>query len=182
MAAATAAQPGRPLSPSEAAVQNRTVLIVGTGRCGLLSLAELLNRQPDTHVSAAESPLLPWRCPEPGRLARMRRSRKDAVIGDAAPFYLPYLEVALADDPNLLVVALSRPREAVAASFARFLDATCSLPTNHWADEPFQGWFHDPLWTPSFPQYETPDRIEGICLYCDEYESRLAGLAARYAQ
>jgi hypothetical protein len=168
-------------------LNNRTVLIVGSGRCGLASLAEVLNRQPGTKVSVAEPPLLPWkRTPGerliPERLARLRRARGAGIVGDAASFYLPYLEDALAEGPELRVVGLRRPREAVVASFARFLDEQAPYPTNHWANEPGVGWHHDPIWTRAFPQYDLTDREEGVRRYWDEYYGRLGELCARHPQ
>jgi hypothetical protein len=37
------------------------ILGIGTGRCGLASLAKILNQQPDTQCSYEDSPLLPWK-------------------------------------------------------------------------------------------------------------------------
>ena len=37
------------------------VLGIGTGRCGLRSLAKILNQQPETQSSYEEPPLLPWK-------------------------------------------------------------------------------------------------------------------------
>ena len=94
---------------------NRLFLVVGGGRCGLLSLVHVLNRQPGAKVSFEEPPLLPWKADDRVRLirerfARWRRTRGPGVLGDAAPFYLPYLEDALAAEPDLRVIGLKRPR------------------------------------------------------------------------
>jgi hypothetical protein len=40
---------------------SRLLLIVGTGRCGLLSLVQVLNRQPGTVISHEDPLLLPWK-------------------------------------------------------------------------------------------------------------------------
>lgn len=167
---------------------SRMLLVVGTGRCGLVSLVSLLNQQPSTKVTLEDPPLLPWKLtPDSGRvvrerLARLRRASDARVVGDAAAFYLPWLEDALAADPGLHVLTLRRPREEVAASFGRFLDEYNAFPTNHWAREPAAGSSHEPLWTRTFPQYDTTDRAEGVRRYWDEYASRLDDLAARYPQ
>jgi len=83
-------------------------------------------------------------------------------------------------DPEVRIVGLKRPREEVVASFSRFLDEYNLFPTNHWAEEPAVGWFHEPLWTLSFPQYPIADRAAGIQRYWDEYYRQLGGLARRY--
>lgn len=64
---------------------------MGTGRCGTLSLAEILNAQPNTHVTHEEAPLLPWDHERNSdiiakRFARMRRKRNAKFIGDIASF------------------------------------------------------------------------------------------------
>ena len=165
---------------------NRLLLVVGSGRCGLLSLVNVLNRQPGAKVSFEEPPLLPWKADDRGRLirerfARWRRTRGPGVLGDAASFYLPYLQDALDADPDVRVIGLRRPREETVASFTRFLDEYNAFPTDHWADQPGVGWQHDPLWTRCFPQYDAPNREDGIRRYWDEYYRTLGELAERHA-
>jgi hypothetical protein len=166
---------------------NRLLLILGTGRCGLASQVYLLNRQLHTKATLEELPLLPWCSPEPGRLirerlARLRRSRGEGVLADAASFYLPYVEEAIAAEPDVRIIGLRRPLEEVMASFGRFLDEWNVHPTNHWANEPAPGWFHDPLWTRCFPHYNLVRREEGLRRYCDDYQRQLDELAKRYPQ
>ena len=166
-------------------MDNRLLLVVGSGRCGLLSLVNVLSRQPAAKVSLEEPPLLPWKGADRGRVlrerfARWRRTRGDGVLGDAASFYLPYLQDALTAEPDLRVVGLKRPREECVASFTRFLDEYNAFPTNHWAEEPAVGWYHDPLWTRCFPQYDTANREEGIRRYWDDYYQTLGELAEKH--
>jgi len=127
---------------------------------------------------------LPWKCNERGRLirerfARWRRTRGPGVLGDAAPFYLPYLEDALDAEADLHVIGLKRPRKDTAASFVRFLNEYNAQPTNHWAEEPGIGWYHDPLRTRCFPQYDLANREEGIRRYWEEYYEVLGRLAEK---
>jgi hypothetical protein len=123
---------------------------IGSGRCGTLSLAQVLSRQPGVMVSHEDPPLLPWDR-EPGdyvirqRFARWRRSRQAAIVGDVASFYLPYVEDAIALEPAIRIVCLKRPREEVVQSFCQWLDRVQPVPTNHWALEPAEGWYHDPV-------------------------------------
>lgn len=49
-------------------MQQRIVLGMGSGRCGTLTLAQVLSRQPGVAVSHEDPPLLPWQ-PRPGRWA-----------------------------------------------------------------------------------------------------------------
>jgi Sulfotransferase domain len=162
------------------------ILGIGSGRCGTLSLAHVLDAQPETHASHEDPPLLPWKR-ESGRtimeqrFVRWRRRYKDAaVVADVASFHLPYIEEAIAQEPELRVVCLKRPREEVVESFCKWLERINPLAINHWVDRPPPGWHHDPVWTRIFPQYDIEDREQGIRRYWDEYYSRVEELAVRY--
>ncbi len=163
----------------------RVILGMGTGRCGSHTLAELLSRQPDTQVTHEQPPLLAWK-PDPGRdvmaarLERLFRTRPQARVGDVASFYLPYVEAAIAREPQLRVICLERPREEVVASFCAWIDVAHPLPTDHWSVEPARGWYHEPVWTRIFPQYPTKSREEGLRRYWDEYHTRATGLMRRF--
>jgi hypothetical protein len=166
---------------------SRIVLVVGTGRCGMVSLLNVLSKQPRTRATLEEVPLLPWKRAAGDRvmrerLARFRKSRDGEFLVDAASFYLPYLEDAIAADPDVRVVGLKRPREETVASFGRFLDEYNAFPTNHWAEEPAVGWSHDVIWTRTMPQYPLADRAEGLRSYWDEYYCRLEALVERFPQ
>lgn len=165
----------------------RIVLVVGAGRCGLVSLLSVLSRQAGVHATLEDAPLLPWKRAAGDhvmreRLARFRRQREADVLVDVASFYLPYLEDALQLEPDIRILGLKRPQEDQVASFGRFLDEYNQFPTNHWAEEPAVGWSHDVIWTRAFPQYPIPERIKGLRRYWDEYYSRLEELAARFPQ
>jgi hypothetical protein len=120
---------------------------MGTGRCGTVTLAQLLRAQPGCGAtfSHEQHPLLPWTQPSSRALLRaadarvrhllQRRLRWDArgadagkqpgaahatpLVGDVASFYLPYTEAILAIEPAARFIILQRSRAAVAASFAR---------------------------------------------------------------
>jgi len=161
------------------------VLGMGAGQCGLRLLARILDAQPDAKMTHEQPPLLPWelRPGEPGvkqRLERLLANRREPLVGDVATFYLPHAEQAIEAFPEIRIVCLERPREEVVAGFCRLLDETAKVPTSHWAREPGPGWFHDPLWTRIFPQYDTSDRADGIGRYWDEYSARAAELARRF--
>lgn len=168
-------------------MNKRIILGIGSGRCGTLSLAHVLNRQPGVQVSHEERPRLPWK-KLPGeqvireRFVRMRRSREGRVLGDVASFYLPYVEDAIAVEPGIRMVCLRRPREEVVQSFCRWLDQVHPLPTNHWAVRPALGWYHEPDWTRIFPQYDTQDREEGIRRYWNEYYARIDQMIRLYPE
>ena len=165
----------------------RIVLGLGTGQCGLNLLAEILNQQVDAAVTLEERPLLPWN-PQPNwpglreRIARWKANRNASLVGDVASFYLPHIEPVLQSDASIKAVCLTRPRDEVVAGFIQQIDRICPFPTNHWAKVPAPGWFHAPLWSQCFPQYETTDRETGIAQYWDDYESVSRRLAELYPQ
>ena len=166
-------------------MNSRIVLILGTGRCGLTSVVQLLNRQPHAKVSMENAPLLPWKVPTQrhliaARFERFRRERGTGLLGDAGSFYLPYVEEAVRVNPDVRIIALRRPKEEVVASFNRFLDEWNPLPIHHWCADPLPGSFHDPLWTRCFPQYELTDRTQGLRRYVDEYDRRLLELGSQF--
>ena len=121
---------------------NQSIILgIGTGRCGTASLAKVLNQQTDAVCSFDEPPLLPWKHTDGARIIRERFARfrlhgKARRLGDCGSFYLPYLEDAIAAEPDIRVVCLRRPREEVVGSFCQWLDQTMPLPTNHWARQP----------------------------------------------
>jgi hypothetical protein len=160
---------------------------MGAGQCGTLLLAQILDKQYDARVSHEQPPLLPWnrRPGAPGireRLQRLLATHKTRLVGDVASFYLPYAEEAIAFDPHIRIVCLRRPREEVVASFCRVLDQSARFPINHWAEQPAPGWYHDPIWTRVFPQYDTTDREAGLRRYWDEYYERAEELARRFPE
>jgi hypothetical protein len=178
----TLAQPQRQTRSSQS-----LVLMLGTGRCGLRALVELVNRQPDVHVTLAQPPLLEWKRREgrtgiAERLSRMRRDRTQRVIGDAAHFYLPYIDDAISLEPDLRVICLERSREEVVASYCRRLELVCPLPTNHWAEQLGDSWHHDPIWSRTYPQYDLTDREAGIRRFCDEYHAAIDDLCRRFPE
>jgi len=171
----------------QARASQSLILVIGTGCCGMRALVELLNRQPDVQVTVAQPPLLDWKSPpgRPGigeRLRRFRTARRQSVIGDAAHFYLPYIEEAIGLEPGIRVVCLERACEEVVASFSRRLDTLYPLPTNHWANQPGDTWHQDPIWTRTFPQYDVPDRAAGIRRYWEEYRATVDELSRRFPE
>ena len=165
-------------------MNSRIVLGLGTGQCGLLGLADVLNRQPGCAVTYQDGALLPWLKPNrpviPQRFQRMRGGSETPIVGDSASFYLPYVDEILATESNVRLVCLKRPCDEVIGSFNRFLDRNHSLAINHWTREPGTRWHHDPLWTRIYPQYPTTDRDEGIRRYWEDYYDTAERLAHRH--
>jgi len=84
------------------------ILGIGTGRCGLASLAAILRQQPDTACFHGHGPLLPWRKPDDesairDRFARFRRVANVQWLTDVAHFYLPYLDEISKPSPRFVL-------------------------------------------------------------------------------
>lgn len=163
----------------------QAVLGMGVGHCRLDELVELLARLPNAQIFCEEPPLLHWKCSEPmpairERLARLRATTTARVFGDVASVYLPYVEDAIACEPGIRVVCLKRDRDYTVTAFVGELDEASPVPTNHWAEHPARGWFHDPFRTRLYPQYDTADREEGIRRYWTEYYLQADDLQRRY--
>jgi hypothetical protein len=116
------------------------------------------------------------------RFARFRLHGKARLLGDVASFYLPYLEDAIAVEPDIRIVCFKRPREEVIASLCQWTDQMTPLPTNHWAKQPAPGWHHDVTRSRTFPQYDTQNREEGAGCYWDEYYRKIDDLARQYPE
>ena len=149
-----------PSPPAEKSMVNRLLLIVGSGRCGLLSMVNVLNRQPGAKVSCEEPPLLPWRADDRPRLlanASPAGERGAAKASWATP--LRSTCRTWRTPGRRTGLARHRPEAAgreTVASFIRFLDEYNAFPTNHWAEEPGLGRYHDPLWTAVFRNTTQP--------------------------
>jgi hypothetical protein len=167
-------------------VMNRQIILgMGVGQCGTGILAEILNQQVGANVTHQEPPFLSW-IPDrrtggmDERLKRILANRREPIVGDVASFYLPYVEDIFRLEPNVRIICLKRPREEVVEEFCRSLDSMFPFPVNHWMREPAPGWYHDPILTRIYPQYDTQDREEGIRRYWDEYYTRVDDLVGRY--
>jgi hypothetical protein len=147
-------------------------------------LAEILGKQPRAQITFEQAPLLTWqwRPNQPGIRERLRRWERieGDLVGDVAVFYLPYVEEAISANPDVRVVCLERPKGEVLAGYCRQIDRGHHLPMNHWSRRPGPGWSQDPVWTPTFPQYDTPDLLEGLSRFWDDYHEQAAELSRRF--
>ncbi|KAK3259707.1 hypothetical protein CYMTET_31309 [Cymbomonas tetramitiformis] len=130
---------------------NKKVIIgIGSGRCGTMSVATLLDRQPDVSVSHEHNTCegLEWNRPAVtlrqnarAKLAQLQR-RPQKVVGDIALWYLPYVDAMLHLHKNLQVVALKRNKEDTIKSFERWFGNIKHFP-----------WVSDQERSKMFPQY-----------------------------
>ena len=167
---------------------NRLLLVVGSGRCGLLSLGYVLNRQPGAKISFEEPPLLPWKVADRRRVlrerfTRWRRTRGSGFLGDVASFLSPLSgrrPRRRSRSPRRRPEAAARgdmPSPASSASWT----STGRLPHQPLGRRTGRRLASRPaLDRALFPQYDAADREDGIRLYWDEYYGRLEELAEKH--
>ena len=162
----------------------RYIYLLGTGRCGLTSLRALLNAQPETMITAAEAPFLPWRPLSERtmkhRIDRRFREETAAVLGESGWFFLPYVEQILQVAPDVKVVFLLRNQLDAIDSIKRWTLGAFSDKTNHWSALPSRDVCHHPVMSQTYPKYESADLDECARHYCREYELRAVELSEKY--
>ena len=114
------------------------------------------------------------------RLRRLRREGSAKYWADLGAFYLPYVEEAIAAEPELRVVCLERPREEAITGLCRRLEQTFPYPIDNWSARLLPPWRRDFLGARSFPKYEAETRYEALCRYWDDYHAEVKRLVAKY--
>ncbi len=151
---------------------------IGTGRCGTVSLRELLARQSRTCVTHELQPLS-WTATSTQVFARLRElaTRPFTVSGDVCFSYLPHVGELL-EDPRVRVVAMRRDREATVRSYeAKVQDR------NHWQRHDGTRWRIDAKWDRCYPKYDPAlARRDALREYWQEYYATVDQLVAAHAE
>lgn len=148
---------------------------IGTGRCGTLSLAKLLNLQSFCTVSHEMRPLLSWdSVSDDAVIARFMAMQKFAsptpFFGDVAFFNLNYIPVLMKAFPDMKVIYLTRPRQEVIASYLKVMHEWPKLNNvypDHWTTDLKNRYVTD--YDDCFPSYSAGSLEERIGKYVDEY-------------
>jgi len=169
-------------------METNLLLGLGAGQCGFGALKELIARQPQTVATIEDAPILPWVTDDKERrirerLLRLRNSASGARLRcDIAAFYLPFVPLVLETDPSVRMLCLRASVETVVKGFESQLDSVARVPTNNWSEILPTGWFRDPIWSRSFPKYNTPSRSEAIALYVNEYYEQAEKFAINHPE
>ena len=171
------------------------ILGLGAGQCGLKLLADILNRQPGVRVTHEEKPLLPWEQQTPrlvgvenepvtliDRINRWKAKHHERFIGDVASFYLPYVEEAIQNIPDVKIICLKRSRDEIVSSFILAQNKSSPRPTDNWSKTLSDGWYRDPLTSHIYPKYEAATRKAALEMYWDEYYDKANDLAHRFPE
>lgn len=177
----------------------RVVIGLGSGRCGTMSLAKILDSQVDTACthefgSVALPPSkrhkkkrtrqtfdpLPWdprnELEMKKRLMRMQ-AQPHSLVGDCSLYLLPYV-FFIAHATNASFVCLQRDREETIDSFLRWTEDR-SPRRNHWQRHDGTEYEHT-VWDKAFPDY--PMRLskrEAVGMYYDDYYRKAETLQKR---
>jgi hypothetical protein len=150
------------------------VVGLGTGRCGTLSLATMLGRQPMANVTHERTPALFWNNePCPTRHLELDENKAHTIYGDVGFYYLPHVLRIWDRFPETKFVCLKRDMHATVASFERYLSPTC----NHWTTPRDN---ECARWDRSYPRIWKPTRTECIQEYWLRYYDKAERLQADY--
>jgi hypothetical protein len=171
-------------------MSDHLIIGIGTGRCGTMALADMLNHQPMTVCWHEAANPLPWSAPNvreiiENRVIRLRSVARNAGshthVGDVASYYLNYVESLIAQEPDCSVIVLKRPVDETVDSFDAWLDYAPPPGRDHWMmcrDNVTA----DPKWDGSFPKFSVSTRREGIRRYWQEYYAKTEQLQNHYPE
>lgn len=155
---------------------NSINFICGTGRCGTVSVTNLLNSQPNT-TSTYESYLLPA-IPDLDKFNKYITGLSGLNNHIEVAFYfLYYIPYIFEKNPNVKIACFKRDREETYYSFVTKIGKF-----HHWSNLKKWGnveYTSNPLWDVCFPNYELP-RKESIYKYYDDYYDRISILSNYY--
>ncbi|HLD90884.1 MAG TPA: hypothetical protein VI911_07730 [Patescibacteria group bacterium] len=159
---------------------------LGTGRCGTVSLKELLGLQND-FTSTHELVITPWQFSK-GHIDKTIAYMQNRPWGfsscDVSFWHLPYVIYILDKFPNSKFICLKRTKKDTVASYIKKTAANTKTglkERNHWTarDSIYWDsnlWRLDPIYDNCYPKYNLP-KIDAIEQYWDDYYN----LAAEYA-
>lgn len=154
----------------------RLILVIGSGRCGTQSLARVVDQQPSAAFTHEKAPLLPWEVDFELLHAKIDSflERRAAIVGDAAFYYLPYIDQVLNHWPSTKIVCLKRNKEDTVKSFLKWTHST-----HRWLDHDGSQW-HQEEWDKCYPKFDIADRDEACRRYWDLYYEQVDSLLGKF--
>lgn len=153
----------------------KVILGIGTGRCGTVSLSNLLNKQQNSSFSHElkiriekkedYNQPLPWENDELAFNSAWNSilHYNGEYVGDVSMFWLPYLERLFLKSEDLKVICLQREKQGVVKSYMKKTEGR-----NHWIEHDGKYWDICP-WDKSYPNFKVKDKEEALNLYWDYY-------------
>ncbi len=159
--------------------KSQIVVGLGTGRCGTMSLAYLLNWQENSEVCHEKSSyLIPWKDGEKkideflhwaSELTKQKR-----LVGDVAFYYLNYIEYLLSLNSHIKFICLQRERAGTVASYMKY-----TINRNHWMPHDGTLW-NKCVWDNCHPKYECSGKEKALERYWDDYYLTANELQRKY--
>ena len=167
------------------------ILGIGTGRCGMYSLAHLLSMQNDSNITwhFGNMPIIDWYYNDENfnHICYMLENREGKYIGDVSHFLLNYIDSLLNKYGDIVkIIHIKRQFSETCLSFKNFIyKMSEGYNLNLWNSLNFKNTFYDLLtnsnalyfWNlyHTFPNFdETDDINESIRFYWDYYD-RMVG-------
>ena len=148
-------------------MSKRLIFGLGTGRCGTMSLANLLNYQDDCNVSHElnGSPWLSW---EPSTndldiFVNKIMNRRESIVGDVSFYSLPYANILMDRYDDVRFVILKRNKEETIKSYMKKTEGR-----HHWLNHDGSVWQLD-HWDRCYPKFDIENRKSAIIEYYDLY-------------
>lgn len=144
------------------------VIGLGSGRCGTVSLRDLLNHQGFNAVH--ELKLMPW-FPDYEICNAVIKDiliRKSDLVADIGYYYLPYVLYIAIKYPTTKFVCLQRDKEEVINSFLKF------SKYNYWSYPYIDR--EKTEWDSTFPTYHNLSKAEAISQYWGDYYKTVRSL------
>lgn len=148
-------------------VEKNIIFGLGTGRCGTMSLANLLNFQEDclmTHELGG-LPWLPWEVNERDFQYFFTRvlNRKETFVGDVSLYSLPYYKNILAHNSESKFIIIKRDKNETISSYMKKTKGQ-----NPFMNHDGTKWNHYE-WNKCYPKMNCTNKEDAISLYYDRY-------------
>lgn len=160
---------------------NKIVLGLGTGRCGTVSLSNLLDLQKNT--TCKHEPVghrATFKVTNKSKnivLEELKSRRRDKIIGAVALNYLYYLKPIVEIYKDVHVISIFRDKESVVKSYLKKMRQN-NRNANHWMKHDGKKWTLD-KWDKCYPKFNVKSIEEAIEKYYDYYYKTLDDLANR---
>jgi len=157
-------------------LSNKNIIIgLGTGRCGSVSLASLLNLQKDFNITHEICPSSWEFCQiSLDYLLSIFNNKKENIIGDCAYYHINYSEKILELLPNTKFPIMIRDKEETINSYMKK-----TQQRNHWSTQRSREEKEDYYWDRTYPKYNLPKR-EAVTRYYNEYYEKCRNLVSKY--
>jgi len=139
---------------------------LGSGRCGTMSLAHLLNHQQKSFFTHEQRPILPWvKSMDQFKIYTHEiLERREDFVGDVSFYLLPYIRDLIKIHESVKFIIIKRDKEETVNSYI-----AKAQNRNHWIEHDGMLWKKDPLWDSPYPKYKIPTLKDAISKYYDEY-------------